>query len=50
MQIQRVLPEVAKNIISVVRKFDSLLRFFICKCDISLQTFYPFIAVTRKNA
>ena len=27
MQIQCMLPEVAKNIISVVRKFDTLPRF-----------------------
>ena len=45
-----MLPEDAKNIISLVRTFYTLPRFFIKECDMSLQTFYPFIDLMHENA
>ena len=50
MQIQCMLPEDAKNIISLVLKFDTLPRFFIWECDMSLQTLNPFVDLMHKNA
>ena len=45
-----MLPEDAKNIISLVRNFDTLPRFSFWECDMPLQTVYPFIDLMHKNA
>ena len=47
-----MLPEVAKKKTHPFRdkKIWYFTPFFIWKCDMSLQTFYPFIDVMRKNA
>ena len=51
MKIQCMLPEDAKNI-TPWYEFNIwyFTPFFIWGCDMSLQTFYPFIDIMHKNA